>query len=355
MFDRESVKKLCEKIPPPDKAAFDRVMKRWDSIAKPIDGLGEFERIVARIGGIQGEEIPKLSDRRLLVFLSDNGIVDEKVTQSDHTVTHSVAEAMAENGSTVCVMARQAAVKVVPVDIGMKGEAVSGIIYRRIKEGTGDFYIQPAMTEEETLRAMEIGCEMADMLHEDGCEVLLLGEMGIGNTSTATAVGCAILDLSVRDHIGRGAGLSDEGFLHKQRIIEEAVKKADFDRDDVIGVLSRFGGFDIAGMTGAILEAASLGMPVILDGLITLSALLVAERLCPNAADYCIASHVPGEPMGAAIMSELSLKAPINAVLALGEGTGGVLLMSLLDVCVRLLREGRRFEGLGIESYKRKK
>ena len=329
------------------------VMSQWDSIAKPIDGLGDMERILARIGAIQGELIPRVKRRTLLVFLADNGITAEGVTQSDSSVTHSVAEAMAKKNSTVCVMARRAYVNVLPVDIGMKGEPVPGITFKRIREGTGDFYIEPAMTLDETQAAIDVGKKMAAGIIEEGCDLLLLGEMGIGNTSTATALSCALLGLDAADFVGRGAGLTEDKLSHKREIITGALKKQDFDRDDTMGILSLFGGFDIAGMVGAILEASDRRVPIVADGLITLAAILVAERLNPGIRDYCIASHKPAEPMGERLLKELSYKAPIDAGLALGEGTGAVLLMPLLDVCFSLFTEGTRFGGLGIDAYER--
>ncbi len=353
MMDKGSLKKICEDIAPFDKKTYDDVMSQWDSIAKPIDGLGDMERLVARIGGIQGKSLPETDKRTLLVFIADNGITGEGVTQTDSSVTHAVAEAIAKDTSTVCVMAKQAGVNVLAVDIGMMGEPVEGIEYRRIREGTRDFYIEPAMTESETYAAIEAGIGMADMAIDEGCGLLLLGEMGIGNTSTATALSCALLDLEPNDHVGRGAGLSDELLVHKKEIIKKALSHYDFDRNDVIEVLSVFGGYDIAGMTGAVIEGARRRVPVVADGLITLSAILVAKMLCPGIRDHCVASHRPAEPMGRRIMSELAYTAPIDAGLALGEGTGAVLLMPLLDVCMRLYREGTRFKGIGIDSYER--
>ncbi len=350
---QEELEVICEAIPPINHTVYEAVMEHWDSVAKPIDGLGDLERILARIGSIQGVAAPRIKNRSLLVFLSDNGIVDEGVSQCGSEVTHAVAEAMSENESTVCVMAKGAKVDVVPVDIGMKGEAVKGLIYSRIREGTNDFYKEPAMERQEALDAIGTGYSEAQKIIEKGCDMLLLGEMGIGNTSTSTDLCCALLGLSPVDFVGHGAGLTDDLFVHKVRILDEALKKHSFDKNDTIEVLSLFGGFDIAGMVGAILYCAGHKVPVILDGLITLSATLLAERLSPGIREYCIASHDPREPMGKRLLSELSYTAPINAGLALGEGTGAVLLVPILDICNDLYRDGRRFEGIGIDAYKR--
>ena len=177
--------------------------------------------------------------------------------------------------------------------------------------------------------------------------------MGIGNTSTSTAVSCALLNIMPDDVTGRGAGLSDEKKEHKRRVIGNALRKYRPEQDDVMGILSTFGGYDIAAMVGAILAGAICHMPVIADGLITLTAVLAAERLFPGTGDVCIASHNPREPLGKIILKELNLQAPVDADMALGEGTGAVLLMPMLDVCMNLYDEGLRFEGLKMDAYER--
>ena len=287
------------------------------------------------------------------MFLSDNGIVEEGVSQSGSCVTHSVAEAMAEGRSTVCVMAGEAGTKVFPVDIGMKGDPVDGITYRRIRSGTGNFLKEPAMTMDEVNAAIEAGCDLIRQLKEEGNSIILLGEMGIGNTTTATALSCALLSLDPFEVTGHGAGLDDAGLLHKCRVIGEALDRYVYDSMDTLRILSLFGGFDIAAMTGAIKAGAELHVPIVLDGLITLTAALIAERLYKGSSRVCIASHTPREAAGREIMKELDLRAPVDADLALGEGTGAVLLMPQLDVCMALYDTGSSFDSIGVESYKR--
>ena len=340
---------------PVDEKSYTEVKKHWDSIAKPLDGLGVYEEIIARIGGIQGTERPSVRCRTLLVFLSDNGIVKEGVSQCDASVTQSVAEAMAEDKSTVCIMAKEADVRVCPVDVGMEGSRVKGLTYRRIRNGTRDFLKEPAMTGEEVMTAMDTGCEMVKQLKKDGNEIILLGEMGIGNTTTATAVSCAILKLDPRKVTGRGAGLTDDMLKHKCDVIDEALKKYEYNAADTIKILTLFGGYDIAAMAGAIKAGTELHVPIVLDGLITLTAALAAEKICKGSSRACIASHMPREPVGERIIRELKLTAPIDANMALGEGTGAVLLMPQLDVCMALYDKGSRFDNIGVEAYRRYK
>ena len=349
----EKLRELGSRTESVSREACDAVMRHWDSIAKPIDGLGMFERIIARIGAIQRSEKVTVAKRTLLVFISDNGIVEEGVSQCGQEVTHKVAEAMGSGCSTVCRMADIAEVTVHPVDIGMCGGRIEGIEDKRIRDGSRNFAKEPAMTMQETLDAIEAGYNAALSLHETGTRILLLGEMGIGNTSTATAVSCALLNIMPDDVTGRGAGLSDDRAEHKCRVIGNALRKYRPDPDDVMGILSTFGGYDIAAMIGAILAGAICHMPVIADGLITLTAVLAAERLFPGTVNVCIASHNPREPLGKIILKELDLSAPIDADMALGEGTGAVLLMPLLDVCMNLYDEGLKFEGLKMDAYER--
>ena len=346
-------KKGKQKLQPFCRDIYQSVQKKWDALAKPLDGLGDFEKMIARIGAIQKSENPSIEERTLLVFLSDNGIIAEGVSQSGAEVTHKVAEAMAQKRSTVCIMAEEANVEVFPVDVGMKGTFVSGIENCRIREGTRNFLHEPAMTRAEAYQAMETGYQMAQKLQSKGTRLLLLGEMGIGNTSTATAVGCALLDLDPQIMTGRGAGLSEKALVHKGDVIRQALLHQVYDPKDALDVLTCFGGFDIAAMAGAILYGAENGLPIVLDGLITLSAALIAQALAPGSTEACIASHNPREPMGRKLLSVLGLTAPIDAGLALGEGTGAVLLMPLLDVCMALYDKGTQFAGIGMEAYQR--
>ena len=344
------------KLPDPaDKEIYSAIKKHWDSIAKPLDGLGIYEGIIAGIGMIQRTQRPSVKNRTLLVFLSDNGIVEEGVSQCGPEVTHSVAVAMAQNRSTVCIMAKEAGVRVYPVDVGMEGSRVEGIMDRRIRNGTRDFLKEPAMTENEVRTAMETGYEAVGQLKEEGNDVILLGEMGIGNTTTATAVSCALLGLDPYEVTGRGAGLSGEKLSHKCDVINEALNRYTYNEDDAMKILTLFGGYDIAAMAGAVKAGNELNIPIILDGLITLSAALAAERIYTGCSRACVASHMPKEPVGERIMKELSLSAPINAGMALGEGTGAVLLMPQLDVCMALYDNGSRFDGIGVMAYERYK
>ena len=350
---KEELMELGRDLRPIDNEAYRAVLAHWDSLAKPLDALGLYEKMIARIGGILRKKTFSLEKKALIVFLSDNGIVDEGVSQSPVDVTRKVALSMAAGRGCVSLMARRAGVDATYVDVGMKGGPVEGITDRKVREGTRDFLKENAMTEEEALAAVSAGYEEASRLISCGYSLILLGEMGVGNTTTSTATGCALLGKDPADAVGRGSGMSDDMLAHKCSVIRQALGLRTWDVSDPLSVLCAFGGYDIAAMVGAILACAVNHVPAVMDGLITLSALLVAERLFPGVRTACICSHVPREPMGRSIMENLGLDAPIDASLALGEGSGAVLLAAQLDVCMALYGGGRSFGGIGMEAYRR--
>ena len=345
--------RLGHGLEPLDEGYYKAVLEHWDGIAKPLDALGQYEKILARIGGILRKSSFSIDRRALIVFLSDNGIVAEGVSQSDVSVTRKVACSMAEGSGCVSLMARRASVDVRYVDVGMKGDPVPGILNRRVRCGTRDFLLEDAMTEEEALKAISAGYDVACGLIGDGNNLILLGEMGVGNTTTSAAIGCALLRCPAAGVVGRGSGMPDAMKAHKADVVDRALSLRSYDPSDPLSVLRAFGGYDIAAMVGAILACAVNHVPAVMDGLITLSALLVAERLFPGIRDACICSHVPREPMGRLMMQHMGLTAPVDASLALGEGSGAVMLMGQLDVCLAVYEGGRSFAGIGMDAYER--
>ena len=211
------------------------------------------------------------------------------------------------------------------------------------------------MTEDQVLKAVDVGFDTALKLKKEGCNLVLSGEMGVANTTTSTAVGCALLGKDPAQYTGHGSGLPAEALKHKADIIREGISRHGFGSSDAdaFDVLRCLGGFDIAAMVGLFLGAACSGIPVVLDGIVSLVAALVSERLFPGIKDVMIASHRPREPIARLIMDELGLPAPIDAGLALGEGTGAILLIPQIDICLELYRKGLSFEGLGMDSYRR--
>ncbi len=338
----------------PDRSAFEEAGRRLDSIAKPLDGLGRFEETIKRLAGIGGSADIAIAKRAVVIMCADNGIVCEGVSQSGSEVTSIVAKNMADGTANVCQMARMANVKVIPVNIGIREEITApGLIDARIAAGTADFLKEPAMTEETLFQAVNAGIDIVCRLKKEGYQILATGEMGIGNTTTSSALASALLGVPAEDVTGRGAGLSDEGLKRKREVINEAVQKYDLRNQDAWEVLRCVGGLDIAGLVGVFLGGALYQIPIVIDGLICAAAALVAERIAPECRQYLFASHRGKEPACSLILEELGLRAVIDADMALGEGTGAVMLFPLLDMALSVYNANRTFHDIHVPQYKR--
>lgn len=339
-------------IRPADETAKELARQRWNGLAKPLGSLGMLEEAVVRIAGITGSPEVRLEKRTLLVLCADNGVVARGVSQSDASVTAAVAAALGAGTSTVNYMAADARCAVRPVDIGMAPHGpLPGVEELAVCPGTADITLGPAMTEAECIRAVETGIELARQEKEAGTDILLTGEMGIGNTTTSCAVVCALLGGTPEELAGRGAGLSEAGLARKIRAVRTALAVNRPDHADPLDVLRKVGGSDLAGLCGLCLGGAFARIPVLLDGFISCAAALCAVRLCPAAGDALLASHVSAEPASGLLLRALGLHAPIAAGLRLGEGTGAAAALKLLDAALSVYRSGHTFARLGIEAY----
>ena len=339
-------------ITPADTAAMERAKARWDSIAKPLGSLGALEEAVIRIAGMTGSADVDISKRAVVVMCADNGVVAQGVTQTGQEVTAIVAENMSTGDTSVCAMARSAGAEVVPVDIGTAVPLTGArIVQRCVRRGTADMTRGPAMSREEAVQAVLTGVETARELCAGGVHLLATGEMGIGNTTTSSAVAAVLLGQEPVVMTGRGAGLSDAGLQKKIHAIETAVAVNRPDPADVLDVLHKVGGLDIAGLAGVFLGGALCHTPVLVDGFISSVAALVAARLCPACKDYMLGSHASEEPASRLVLSELGLRPFLYAGMRLGEGTGAVAVMPLLDMGLAVYREMATFEDTNIEAY----
>lgn len=330
-----------------------QVQANWDAVAKPLDGLGAFEALTAKIGAALGTADFDLTKKAVIVMCADNGIVAEGVSQSGQEVTAAVAASMGKQASSVGKMAKSIGADVFPVDIGINStEKIDGVLDQKIRSGTRDFLKEPAMTEAETLAAIEVGMGLVRRFKAEGYSLLATGEMGIGNTTTSSAVAAALSGCAVEEITGRGAGLSDAGLLRKRQVIAEALQKYDFGKDETFRILSTVGGLDIAGLAGVFIGGALYRIPVVLDGVISTVAALVAERLVPGTRAYMIPSHKSKEP-AARMLEELALAPVIDASLALGEGTGAVMMFALLDMAMTLYETRTTFSDISVEQYVR--
>ena len=337
---------------PADKCAYLLAKQRWDSIAKPLGSFGGFEDIVCKIAAVQRTEDPDISRRTAVIFCGDHGCTEENITQSPQEITAVCAKEIAEGRSNINALADACRTSVIAVDIGMRYDADSEcIISRKISRGTKNFTKGAAMTRDETVRAITAGMDIVRELSGKGVKLIVSGEMGIGNTASAAAIASVLLGLPAEKVTGRGAGLSSEGLERKISAVKRAIEINSPPHDDPLAVLSALGGFEIAGMTGLFLGGAYYGIPVIIDGVISAAAAAIAFLFAPSCGDYMLASHCSGEPASAGLLKFIGLRAVIDAGLRLGEGTGGILLVPLIDEALALYNNAHRFEELPMERY----
>lgn len=339
-------------IRPGDPAARAAALRWWDSLAKPLGSLGALEAAVTKIAALRGDPDVHLDRRVLFVICADNGVVCQGVSQSDERVTRAVTTALGQGTSTVNYLAAQANCRVVPVDFGVKDlDFTPGVLQEKIKNGTDDCSVGPAMTRAECLRAIEGGIALALDARTQSADLLLTGEMGIGNTTTACAVASVLLDRDPAALVGRGSGLSDAAFCRKIQVLRRAIAVNQPDPADPVEVLAAVGGLDLAALCGLCLGGAYARLPVLLDGFIADTAALCAVRLCPAVQEALLASHVSAEPGARTVLEALGLAPFLTAGLRLGEGSGAVMALPLLDMALAVYHSGHTFGALGIDAY----
>ena len=342
---------VAGRIEPLDEGALKAARDKWNAVAKPIGSLGQLELMVEKIAGLTGSIDVDISKRAVMVLCADNGVVAQGVTQSEPEITTVIAGSVARGISSVCRMAQTVNADAVSVDMGMMTPSdVPGVIDRCIARGTGDISLGPAMSREQALTAIKIGVDLVAQMKADGYKALATGEMGIGNTTTSSAMAAAFLGLPVETVTGRGAGLSNAGLARKCAAIERALAVNEPDANDALDVLSKLGGFDIAGLVGLFIGGAVHRAPIVIDGFISALAAYTAARLCPACTCAMLPSHVSAEPAARMLFDELGIEPIIHAGLRLGEGTGAVLLFPLLDAALALYN-GTTFDDTGIEAY----
>ena len=344
------LEECLRQIKPIDQEAALLCEQRWDSIAKPLKSLGKLEEALIQIAGIQRTSQVHLRKKALVVMCADNGVVEEGVTQAGQEVTAIVAGNFLDGKSCAALLCQDTGTDLFPIDIGMAAD-ITGVSNRKIAYGTKNITREPAMTRQQAVLAIEVGISVVKELAQQGYDVIATGEMGIGNTTTSSAVASLLLGKPPEQVTGRGAGLSTEGLRRKIEVIKSAIAKHCPDERDPIDVLSKVGGFDIAGLTGVFLGGAVLGIPVVIDGFISGVAALAAVRICPLAADYILASHVSKEPAAGMVLDALGKSACLACDMCLGEGTGAVALFPLLEMGLHIYENMSTFSQIEIENY----
>jgi len=307
------------------------VLKEFDGLAKPVGSLGKLESIAAQIAGITRSHTPTIDPAAIALFGADHGIaVDNSVTPWPQAITAKMLEVMGENKAAVSVLAKTADVYIEIINVGATVDSKSpNVRNERVATGTQDIRIASAMTETVVRAALEVGAATAERLIAGGSRCLVTGEVGIGNTTPSAALIAHFTKATSEQVTGRGSGIDDETYLRKKEIVANLIAKTKNEKDP-IKVLTDIGGIEIAALTGYILRAASLQIPVVLDGVITLAAAIVAQAINPEIDQFCIAGHASSEPGSQIAIAHLKLQPILDLELRLGEGTGALLSIPII-------------------------
>lgn len=339
---------LVRAVAPLDRGTMTAAEEYQARLAKPPGSLGRLEEISIQLAGITGHVHNALNKKQLLVFAADNGVVAEGVSSAPQSVTKQQTINLMRGKTGAAVLAKHFGCGLTVCDVGVNADIYeSTVLNRKIAYGTQNICTGPAMTREQTLQAILTGAEIARTVDAD---VIGVGEMGIGNTTTSSAVLAVLLGADVEAVTGRGGGITEESFRKKKAVIRTAIEVNRPDRDDVVGVLSKVGGFDLAAMCGAFLGAAAARRPAVIDGLISTAAALCAVRLCPNVRGYLVPSHASFEIGYRLAMEAMDLRPLFDLGMRLGEGSGCPLAFQVLDAACAVINDMATFDEAGIND-----
>lgn len=348
MKERE-LEQLLQQIKPLHKEAMIESQNRWNAIAHPLHSLGKLEDFIIQVAGITGNPRMYLDKKALVIMCADNGVVEEGVTQTGQEVTAIVAENFLTKKASAAIMCQVANGDIFPVDIGIARD--TDIINKKIAYGTKNMVKEPAMTREEVLQAIGVGIEIVRELKEKGYGVIATGEMGIGNTTTSSAITAVLLEQPAEVVTGVGAGLSKEGLERKIQVIKKAISLHKPNKNDCIDVLSKVGGLDIAGLVGVFLGGGIYKVPIVIDGFISGVAALCAVHLCEGVKEYMIASHLSKEPATKMVLDAIGGNPFLDCEMHLGEGTGAVTAFPLLTMGCAVYQGMTTFDKEEIQTY----
>ncbi|MGI6584837.1 MAG: nicotinate-nucleotide--dimethylbenzimidazole phosphoribosyltransferase [Lutisporaceae bacterium] len=341
----ELFEKTVAGIRPAYEESMKKAAERLDKLVKPIGSLGKLEDLAIKISGITGKQMNSFEKKVTIIMASDNGVVEEGVSAAPQEVTALMTINFLKGITGVCVLSKHAGADIRVVDIGVASDlGYPGLINRKIRKGTFNMSKGPAMSREEAIKAIETGIEMVSLLVKEGYSLFGTGEMGIGNTSTSSAVAMAFLGCSSEEAVGKGVGLTEEGYANKKSVIERAISVNKPDPEDPIDVLSKVGGFDIAGMTGCFLGAAYHRVPIVIDGFISAAAALAAYRINPLVKDFIIPSHLSEEPGYRLVINDIGLEPLLDLNMRLGEGSGCPLAFNIIEAAEVIISDMATFD-----------
>jgi len=331
-----------------DSVAMKEAQERQNDLTKPQGSLGRLEEVSIKMAGIQGSPLPELREKVVFTFAGDHGVVEEDVSAYPGEVTRQMVLNFAGGGAAINVLARHVGARVVVADLGVKGQGkIEGVISKNIGPGTGNFALEKAMSRREAERSIEAGIEVFEESYGDA-SIVALGDMGIGNTTPSSAICSAITGKKPREVTGRGTGVDEESHRRKVEVIERALQRHRPDPKDALDVLSKVGGYEIGGLAGVALAAASHRVAVVADGFISTAGALLAYTIKPEIGDYLFAGHRSVEVGHRAMLEHMGLDPLLDLNLRLGEGTGAALAMNMVEAGVKVLREMATFSGAGV-------
>lgn len=342
------LKQLLQTITPLDEQAMALALRRQEQLAKPPGSLGRLEDLSVQLAGITGNLHNRVDKKHLLVFAGDNGVVEEGVSSAPQSVTLMQTINLTHAKTGASVLAKHFGCGITVCDVGVNADIREPrVLNRKIAYGTANIAKGPAMTRQQALQAILTGAQVA---MDTDAQVLGIGEMGIGNTTTSSAIEAVLLDVPVEAVTGRGGGITDDSFRRKKQVIAQAIAVNQPDRADVVDVLSKVGGFDIAAMCGGFLGAAASRRPVVIDGFISVVAALCACRLCPNVRGYLIPSHASYEIGYKLAMEALELEPMLLLGMRLGEGSGCPIAFQVLEAACAIVNDMATFDQAGIDD-----
>ena len=341
-----------QSIAPRDAAAMAAARARQDTLTKPPGSLGRLEDLSVMLAGIFGEPTPQIRRKSVILAAGDHGVVAEGVSAYPQEVTPQMVANFLNGGAAINVLARHAGAEIVILDAGVAADLAPHPLLRSVKVayGTANMAVGPAMTREQALRCLEIGIESAQEQIAAGADLIACGDMGIGNTTAASAITAAITGNDPAIVTGRGTGLDDPGLARKIAVIQQALSVNNPDPQDGLDVLTKVGGLEIGVLAGAMLGTAAARRPVVVDGFISGAAALIAWRIAPAARDYFIAAHQSAEPGHRIGLAAMELTPLLDLGMRLGEGTGAALAMPLIDAAARCLSEMATFAEAGVSD-----
>jgi nicotinate-nucleotide--dimethylbenzimidazole phosphoribosyltransferase len=352
MKTEQELRQFIEKITPVSHELDENVQKKLDNLTKPLGSLGFLEDSVKKLARIQKTISPKIEKKKVYTFAGDHGIAQESVSAYPATVTPQMVLNFLNGGAAINVLANQFNIEMKVVDMGVNYEfgAIPNLIQKKIENGTKNFLHEPAMTREQALQSLLVGIELAQKAKEENVQLLIAGDMGIGNTTTSSAITAILCDQHVEEVTGIGTGVSDDGLKHKIEILKQALENRKPNKQDPLDILTKVGGFELGAIAGLALGCAYHKIPLISDGFISTTGVTLGNSLCSVVKDVLFPVECTSEIGNKHLLDLLNLPASLSLNVRLGEGTGAALLIPMLEAALNLYNNMATFESAGVDN-----